>query len=172
MSVWRRADHLAQQQHGVISRRQCLELGMFDTQVTRAARDRGPWQRVLPGIYAVTTGQLTQASLVAAAVLFGGPTSQVTGLVALSRNKQLVNECNDADGCEPDDYRDVRDTRDAMATTSTVMFAVGAAAATAGVIMLIMAPDDEAEAPVGEAEVAVTPAAGPGFTGIAVSGRF
>lgn len=84
MSVWKRADHLAQQQHGVISRRQCLELGMFDTQVTRAARDRGPWQRVLPGIYAVTTGQLTQASLVAAAVLFGGPTSQVTGLVALA----------------------------------------------------------------------------------------
>jgi hypothetical protein len=103
-----------------------------------------------------------------AMVITGG----VTGLVALSRNKQLVNECNDADGCDPADYRDVRDTRDAMATTSTVMFAVGAAAATAGVIMLIMAPDDEADAPAGETDVAVTPTAGPGFAGFAVSGRF
>lgn len=84
MTVWEMAEHLAQQQHGVISRRQCLDLGMLDTQVTRAGRERGPWQRVLPGIYAVTTGQLTQTSLVAAAVLFGGPTSQVSGLTALA----------------------------------------------------------------------------------------
>lgn len=84
MDVWNRAAQLASQQQGVISRAQCLELGMLDTQLSRAARPRGRWQRVLPGVYAVATGQLSQSTLVAAAVLLGGPTSQVTGLVALA----------------------------------------------------------------------------------------
>jgi len=92
-------------------------------------------------------------------------TGAVTGLVALSRNEQLVSACDDADGCPAGDYRDVRDKRDALATTSTVMFAVGAAAATAGVIMLVVGRGDDEE-------VAVAPAAGPGLAGVTVSGRF
>jgi len=101
-------------------------------------------------------------------------TGAVTGIVALSRNEQLVSACDDADGCPTADYRDVRDKRDAMATTSTVMFAVGAAAATAGVIMLVMGRGgDEDEATTGDgAGVTFAPSAGPGHAGVAVSGRF
>jgi tetratricopeptide (TPR) repeat protein len=131
------------------------------------AEDRAETAAEQPQSALETAGWVT-LGVGGAMVITGG----VTGLVALSRNKQLVDECNDADGCEPDDYRDVRDTRDAMATTSTVMFALGAAAATAGVIMLVLAPDGDAEEPGGDTDVAVTPAAGFGFAGIAVSGRF
>lgn len=84
MDVWDRARAVAAQQNGVISRRQCLELGMRDTQLSRAVRPGGRWQRVLPGVYGVVTGPLGQASLVTAGVLLGGPASQVTGLVALT----------------------------------------------------------------------------------------
>jgi len=101
-------------------------------------------------------------------------TGAVTGLVALSRNKQLVNACDDADGCAAGDYREVRDARDAMATTSTVTFAVGAAAVTAGVIMLIVGRGDGEEAPpAGDgAEVSIAPSLGPELVGAAIAGRF
>jgi hypothetical protein len=101
-------------------------------------------------------------------------TGGVTGLVALSRNDQLVSACNDEDGCDPEDWGDVRDKRDAMATTSTVMFAVGAAAATAGVIMLVVdrRSDDEEMPHQSEPEISVAPSAGPGFAGLGLNGRF
>lgn len=84
MTAWDTATAAARDQHGVITRRQCLASGLLDTQVSRASRPGGPWQRLLPGVYATFTGPVSQAGLVMAAVLLGGPTSQVTGLVALA----------------------------------------------------------------------------------------
>jgi hypothetical protein len=71
-------------QHGIISRAQCLAVGLDDKQLARATREGGRWQRVLPGVYATFTGPLSQVCMVMAAALLGGPLAQVTGLVALA----------------------------------------------------------------------------------------
>lgn len=84
MNAWERAGELSAEQHGVISRAQCLSVGLQDKQLARASREGGRWQRVLPGVYATFTGPLSQVCLVMAAVLFAGPQSQVTGVVALT----------------------------------------------------------------------------------------
>jgi len=94
----------------------------------------------------------------------------ITGGVALSDNKELDQECNDADGCPAADYADQLDKRDALATASTVMIGVGAAAVAAGIVMLIVDHKRSAEEPA--AGVSLAPMAAPGLGGLAVKGRF
>jgi hypothetical protein len=96
----------------------------------------------------------------------------ITGGVALSRNKELDQECNDADGCPAAEHADALDGRDALATTSTVTFAVGIAAAAAGVVMLVVDRRRGPERPAEQAAVALAPIAAPGLGGVALQGRF
>lgn len=81
--AWTRAADVAARQHGVITRSQCHALGLDDTRLSRATKPGGRWQRVLPGIYCVFTGPLTSLQLMTAALFFGGPSAQLTGVTAL-----------------------------------------------------------------------------------------
>jgi hypothetical protein len=99
-------------------------------------------------------------------------TGAVTGSVALKKDNELPGECTDEDptGCPANEYSDIVDKRDRLATTSTVMFALGGAAAVAGVIMLVIGRNGGEENTAHE--LSITPAAGSGFAGVAVSGKF
>lgn len=77
---------LLKHQHGVITRLQALTCGLSDDSVTRRARGRGPWQRLLPGVYLTVTGTPTQDQLDTAALLYGGPGATLTGAAALRRH--------------------------------------------------------------------------------------
>jgi hypothetical protein len=46
-------------------------------------RPGGPWQRMLPGVYLITTGQPTEDQLLMSALLYAGAGSIITGLAAL-----------------------------------------------------------------------------------------
>jgi hypothetical protein len=99
-------------------------------------------------------------------------TGAVTGSVALKKDNELPGECTDGDptGCPANEYSDIVDKRDRLATTSTVMFAVGGAAAVAGVIMLVIGRNGGEKNTANE--LSITPAAGSGFAGVAVNGKF
>ncbi len=81
--AWQRAADVAASQRLLLTRAQCLQSGLTPTQVARACADDGPWQRVLPGVYAVVTGTLSLAQMAHAALLLAGPEAQLAGRTAL-----------------------------------------------------------------------------------------
>jgi hypothetical protein len=96
------------------------------------------------------------------ALLVGGG---VTGGMAMSLDDELSEPCGDG-GCPPSKHEDL-DKRDALAITTNVLLAVGGTAVVAGVLMLTVFDGDEDEVDVG-----LAPAAGSGFAGVTVTGRF
>lgn len=70
-------------QHGLASRRQILAAGFSDEDIRLEIRARR-WQRVLPGLYANTTGAINLEQRRFAAVLFTSPRAQLTGVGALA----------------------------------------------------------------------------------------
>ena len=76
-------------QHGVLSRDQALTCGLTPDALRHRARPRGPWQRLLPGIYLTATGQPTREQFETAALLYAGAASVITGATAL-RNYQIT----------------------------------------------------------------------------------
>ncbi len=73
-------------QYNVIARRQSLACGMTDRALGHRIRSGGPWQRLLPGVYLVTTGTPTFDQQDQAALLYAGPGSVLTGTAALRRH--------------------------------------------------------------------------------------
>jgi hypothetical protein len=69
-------------QRGLITRQQALACGLTDGTIRHLIRSRR-WQRVLPGLYAGFTGQLTLEQRRCAAYLFAGVQAQITGVAAL-----------------------------------------------------------------------------------------
>lgn len=70
-------------QLGLAARRQLIAAGLDDETIRLQLRARR-WQRVLPGLYANTTGVLTPDQRRLAAVLFTSPRAQLTGIGALA----------------------------------------------------------------------------------------
>lgn len=70
---------IAADQDGIITRKQALGTGMTKAAIRHAIRPGGPWQRVLPGIYATFTGSLSDRQRIRAAALAAGPGAIVTG---------------------------------------------------------------------------------------------
>jgi hypothetical protein len=80
------ADRLAatiREQEQVISRGQALACGMTRAALEHRIRPGGPWQRLLPGVYAAQTGAAAVAQKDMAALLHSGPGSVLTGMAAL-----------------------------------------------------------------------------------------
>jgi hypothetical protein len=103
----------------------------------------------------------------AAAAIAGG----VVGGMALSLDKQLQDDCAQND-CAPPQHADL-DKRDTEGVVSTVLIAAGAAVAATGAVLLIVGyKRDETGAAPESAAVSFAPAAGPGFAGAALTGRF
>jgi hypothetical protein len=71
---------------GVAAVRELVALGHSERTIYRRCLEGGPWQRVLPGIVMLFTGQPTVDQLVRAALLLAGPEGMVTGLEACRRH--------------------------------------------------------------------------------------
>ena len=113
------------------------------------------------------TGGWVTLGVGAAVAIAGG----AVGGVALSLDKRLQDDCQNNE-CGPAQHDDV-DKRDSLGVVSTVLIVAGAAVAVTGAVLLIVGykKDETSDAP-GTAELSLVPAAGPGFAGAALSGRF
>jgi hypothetical protein len=76
-------EKLFENQRGIATRRQLLAAGVDDEAIRLELRSRR-WQRLLPGIYCNTTGQVTLEQRRVAATLFTSPRAQLTGIGALA----------------------------------------------------------------------------------------
>ena len=83
VEIWRR-------QCDLITRSQALSAGMTDAALRSRLRAGGPWTAVLPGVYFVHNGILTTGQREAAAVLYAGRGSVITGTAALARRGMRV----------------------------------------------------------------------------------
>jgi hypothetical protein len=75
-------DMMRELQAQIATRRQLMAFGIDDVAIYRKVK-RGEWQRVLPGICALTTGPLSTEQRRISASLYAGPNAQLTGLCAL-----------------------------------------------------------------------------------------
>jgi very-short-patch-repair endonuclease len=82
----RALDRLLRKQQFVVSRAQAAECGLTPSALKHRLRPGGPWQRLLPGVYATVTGTPTPAQREIAALLYAGPGSVITGFAALRRH--------------------------------------------------------------------------------------
>lgn len=76
--IWRR-------QCNLITRSQALAAGMTEAALRGRLAPSGPWSVILPGVYLVNTGGLTVGQREAAALLYAGNGSMITGVAALAR---------------------------------------------------------------------------------------
>lgn len=76
-------DQLIERQHGLITRRQAVAIGLTDKALRCRAATR--WQRVLPGVYAAFTGPVDDDLLARAALLLAGPDAQLHAVTAARR---------------------------------------------------------------------------------------
>jgi very-short-patch-repair endonuclease len=67
----------------MIRRAQALACGVTHDGIRHRVKPGGRWQRVLPGVYAAVTGEVTADQRDMAALLYGGPGSVLTGQAAL-----------------------------------------------------------------------------------------
>jgi very-short-patch-repair endonuclease len=74
---------LAAAQAGLVTRRQLVQGGLTGRQVDRLGAPGGRGQRVLPRVYALTSGPLTRRQQLVAALLYCGPSAQLGGPTAL-----------------------------------------------------------------------------------------
>jgi hypothetical protein len=93
------------EQFGVISRGQALDCSLSRSRIDYLTRDGGPWQRVLPGVYATTTGTLTREQRDMAALLHAGPRSVITGHTAIGRHNLPCIASNQVDVLLPKEVR-------------------------------------------------------------------
>ena len=73
-------------QYGVITRQQALECGLTPKAIDYRMRPDGPWQRLLPHTLLTHTGPVTPDQKAAAALLYAGPRSLISGPVAVRRH--------------------------------------------------------------------------------------
>jgi hypothetical protein len=74
------------EQFGVVSRSQALDCGLGRSSVDHLIRPEGRWRRIMPGVYATTTGTVTPDQRAMAALLYAGPESVITGAAAVRRH--------------------------------------------------------------------------------------
>jgi hypothetical protein len=71
-------------QRGLITRSQVLSCGLTREALRHRLRVDGPWQFLIPGVYATFTGAITRAHKQTAALLYAGPGSAITGQSAMA----------------------------------------------------------------------------------------
>ena len=93
------------EQFGVVSRAQALECGVSRGRLDHLVRPGGRWQRILPGVYAMTNGAVSLDQRAMAALLYAGPKSLLTGAVAVRRHRLQCVGLNQVDVLVPEDVR-------------------------------------------------------------------
>lgn len=76
-------DDVAASQCGLITSSQLVEIGVPSSTLRYRIRQGGPWRRVLPRVYAVSPGPLSDDQRELAALLYVGPPALLTGTAAL-----------------------------------------------------------------------------------------
>lgn len=89
-------------QFGVIGRDQALACGITSAMIEYRLRADGPWQRLLTGVYSITTGTPTTMQRTVAALLYAGPVSMVTAASALQIYGLADNDPDIIDILAPD----------------------------------------------------------------------
>lgn len=92
-------------QFGVVSRGQALECGLKRSSLDYLVRPEGPWRRIVPGVYATTTGTVTPDQRAMAALLHAGAQSVITGAAAVRRHNLRCAGLNDIDVLVPTEVR-------------------------------------------------------------------
>jgi hypothetical protein len=80
-------ERLFEDQDGLATRAQLVELGVPPSTIRHRERPQGPWRRILKGVCAGHDRTLTYLDMVRAALLFAGPSSMITGLTALRAHR-------------------------------------------------------------------------------------
>jgi hypothetical protein len=93
------------EQFGVIGRSQALDCGLSRSAIDHRVRQDGRWRRLLPGIYATTTGDVTPDQRAMAALLHAGEDSVITGATAVRRHRLRCTGLNEVDVLVPVDVR-------------------------------------------------------------------
>jgi hypothetical protein len=70
-------------QFSVIGRYQALDCGLSDSAINHRLRADGPWRKLLPGVYAATTGAPTQQQRAMAALVHVSARGVITGATAV-----------------------------------------------------------------------------------------
>lgn len=96
-----RLSRLLLDQFGVVSRSQALECGLSRGRVDHLTQPDGRWQRILPGVYAATTGTVTVDQRAMAALLYAGLGSLITGAAAVRRHNLRCAGLNEVDVLVP-----------------------------------------------------------------------
>jgi hypothetical protein len=89
------------EQLGVLGRSQALEIGMSPGAIDRLVQPGGRWQKIVPGVYATTTGTVNPDQRAMAALLHAGPQSVITGAVAVRRHRLRCAGLNEVDVLVP-----------------------------------------------------------------------
>jgi hypothetical protein len=71
-------------QHGIVARRQVVACAMTPKALRYRTRPDGPWQVVLPGVYANERGRLTEKQRAVAAFLYAARGIAITGTTAVA----------------------------------------------------------------------------------------
>jgi hypothetical protein len=101
----KRVDRIVGEQFGVIGRSQALDCGLSRSAIDHRVRQDGRWRRLLPGIYATTTGDTTPDQRAMAALLHAGADSVITGATAVRRHRLRCAGLNEVDVLVPADVR-------------------------------------------------------------------
>src|SRR5579859_2467536 len=96
-----RLDRIVREQFGVVGRSQALDCGLSRSAVDHLVRQDGPWRRLLPGIYATATGDVTPDQRAMAGLLHAGPRSVITGATAVRRHHLRCAGLNEVDVLVP-----------------------------------------------------------------------
>ena len=97
----RDVDWLLAYQRGVVTSAQALAIGITAAGLRHRYRPGGPWQRLLPRVYLMTTGEPTSEQLQTAALLYAGPSSVITGPAALRHYRLRAPETRRIDVLVP-----------------------------------------------------------------------
>lgn len=89
------------EQFGVIGRNQALEAGLSQGAISRLTHPGGRWQKILPGVYATTTGTVDTDQRAMAALLHAGSVSVITGAAAVRRHRLRCAGLNEIDVLVP-----------------------------------------------------------------------
>jgi hypothetical protein len=100
-----RVSSIVREQFGVISRSQALDCGLSRSAIDHLVRQDGRWRRLLPGIYATTTGDVLPDQRAMAALLHAGPQSVITGATAVRRHRLRCPGLNEVDVLVPTNVR-------------------------------------------------------------------
>lgn len=96
-----RLNGIVNAQYGIITRSQALRCRMTQSMISYRLRPDGPWQQILPAVYLTVTGTPTNDQRDAAALLYAGPESMLTGAVAVRRHRLTCAGLNTVDVLVP-----------------------------------------------------------------------